>query len=454
MSFSANLDHLVSANSNGLLSTHPSWARVRLSDIAAILNGAPFDSERFSRDRGEPLLRIRDVTNATTDTKYDGPFDPQYWVEPGDLVVGMDGDFKCALWRGPRALLNQRVCRLTPDERFYLRRFLVLALPGYLSSINDHTSSITVKHLSSRTVGEIPLPLPPLAEQRRIVEALETHFTRLDAAVATLERARANLNRYRTSVIQATVGNRLIFEADDRGSTGWRMSSIGEIAVVGTGATPKRGTPKYYDDGDIPWVTSGALNDRVVATASEFVTEAALDETNLTVYPPGTLLVAMYGEGKTRGKCATLGIAAATNQAIAAITLRPEFVAYRSWVRLVLEAQYSAMRRMASGGVQPNLNLSLVRSVAVPLPPEAQALALVVEVERRLSLIEAAERLLSTNEARVTRLRQTLLRTAFEGRLVPQDPRDEPASVLLDRIRDERAVTAATPKKKSARSRR
>src|SRR5690606_22102882 len=98
-----------------------------------------------------------------------------------------------ALWGGPRALLNQRVCKITPDEAVYRRRFLAYVLPGYLDAINAHTSSITVKHLSSRTVADIPLPLPPLPEQDRIIAALDALFTRLEAAVGALERVRANL---------------------------------------------------------------------------------------------------------------------------------------------------------------------------------------------------------------------------------------------------------------------
>ncbi|MEO5881270.1 MAG: hypothetical protein ABIQ06_02550 [Caldimonas sp.] len=99
---------------------------------------------------------------------------------------------------------------------------------------------------------------------------------------------------------------------------------------------------------------------------SELVTERALSETNLTLYPPGTLLVAMYGEGKTRGRCAELRISATTNQALAAIQIADP---HRRYLRLVLEGSCESMRKAASGGVQPNLNLSLVRAIVVPLPP-------------------------------------------------------------------------------------
>src|SRR5260370_40596089 len=105
----------------------------------------------------------------------------------------MDGDFNCTLWKGQTALLNQRVCKLSPREEFYRKKLLAYVLPGYLRAINSETSSVTVKHLSSHTIAEIPLPLPPLPEQDRIVGEIEKQFTRLDAAVAALNRDQATL---------------------------------------------------------------------------------------------------------------------------------------------------------------------------------------------------------------------------------------------------------------------
>ena len=215
MSFTESLEDLVEQNGNKLLSIHPSWERVRLVAVAQILNGFAFKSDKFSKDDGLPLIRIRDVRSDTTDTRYFGEYEDTYLVEPGSLLVGMDGDFHAAIWRGPTALLNQRVCKITPNEEHYDLRFLSYALPGYLNAINAHTSAITVKHLSSRTVADIPLPLPSLDEQRRIVDEIEKQFTRLDAAVEALRRVQANLKRYRASVLKAACEGRLVpTEAD------------------------------------------------------------------------------------------------------------------------------------------------------------------------------------------------------------------------------------------------
>ena len=176
MSFTESLlPSIVRDNHNGLLAVHRTWERTPLTEVAAILNGFAFKSSLFDACEGVPLVRIRDVLSDQTQTKYGGEYDDTYLVASGDLLIGMDGDFHCTIWQGGTALLNQRVCKVTPRED-YNQRFLAHVLPGYLKAINDHTSAITVKHLSSRTVTNIPLPLPPpdraathRREDRRVV---------------------------------------------------------------------------------------------------------------------------------------------------------------------------------------------------------------------------------------------------------------------------------------------
>lgn len=298
------------------------------------------------------------------------------------------------------------------------------------------------------------IPVPPVEQQREVVAYLDEQLSRLDASVAALLRAQANLKRCRASVLKAACEGRLVpteaelaraegrtFEtgaqllqgvlAERRARfsgekhkepaaphagcraqlpIGWTLSNVDQLAIVGTGATPKRDVPGFYTEGTIAWVTSGAVNQDFVDQATEFVTQRALAETNLTLYPPGTLLVAMYGEGKTRGRCAELRIPATTNQALAAIQLAEPV---RPYLRLVLEASYESMRKAASGGVQPNLNLSLVRAIPIPLPPLHEQHRIVAEADRRLSLIRGAEAQVSANLARTKRLRQSILQAAF-----------------------------------------
>ncbi|MBN8765504.1 MAG: restriction endonuclease subunit S [Thiobacillus sp.] len=210
MALTIPVAEIVESSRNPLLGKHESWGRVLLGDIATIQNGFPFKSSQFTRDEGMPLIRIRDVGADSSDTNYVGDYDPAFIVKAGDLLIGMDGDFNCARWRGPDGLLNQRVCRVILKSDIYHPKLLDYALPGYLGAINDMTSSVTVKHLSSKSIAEIPLPLPPMDQQKRIVAEIEKQFSRLDEAVANLKRVKANLKRYKAAVLKAAVEGRLV----------------------------------------------------------------------------------------------------------------------------------------------------------------------------------------------------------------------------------------------------
>jgi type I restriction enzyme S subunit len=125
----------------------------------------------------------------------------------------------------------------------------------------------------------------------------------------------------------------------------------------------------------------------------------------------------MYGEGKTRGKVSQMTIDAATNQACAALVFDGESTAHRAYVKLYFQKNYEDIRRLSSGGVQPNLNLSIVKNTRIPLPPIAQQEQILSEVDRRLSLAQRIDEAAEAGLLRAGRLRQAVLKVAFEGKL-------------------------------------
>jgi type I restriction enzyme, S subunit len=224
---------------------------------------------------------------------------------------------------------------------------------------------------------------------------------------------------------------------------GWAWATIDQVASVGTGVTPLKSNRAYFQGGSIPWVTSGALNDEVVTSASAHVTERAMLECRLELYPAGALLVAMYGEGKTRGKCAELGIPATINQAIAAIVFDGVAELSRAHVKTFLLDAYEAMRKKASGGVQPNLNLQIIKQLVIPLPSASEQALIRERLSEFLAKYCMMDVAVSLAHAQAAAQRKNLLRAAFAGQLVPQDPSDEPASELLARIRASRDAERA-----------
>jgi len=143
MSFGENIDEIVEKSNNGLHSVHHSWKRVRIGEIVSLVNGFAFKSSGFNDKEGTPIVRIRDVTRGVPGTFYRGPVnDPKMtFVDNGQIVIGMDGDFNCRIWNGGKALLNQRVCTLEAHQEFYSQKFLAFALPGYLRAFPDLTDS-------------------------------------------------------------------------------------------------------------------------------------------------------------------------------------------------------------------------------------------------------------------------------------------------------------------------
>jgi len=303
---------------------------------------------------------------------------------------------------------------------FYQLRFLKL---------QKLDSSTAIPSLRREDLEAQWLVLAPIAEQERIVAAIEEEFSRIDAGLAALEKAQARLEALNRRLLEDTIRSWWL-----RG----HAKRLCEVAAIGTGSTPLRSRGDYWTGGDIPWITSGLVNLPTIEQAGEFVTPRALEDHRLRLWPAGTLLIAMYGEGRTRGKCSELAFSATCNQACAAIVLHPEFAYLRPLVRLFFEYNYATTRRLASGGVQPNLNLTIVGQLEIPVP-DARTVESATKV--LLSARNALRRVSDEGarlRLRALSMRSTILRAAFSGRLASQDPRDEPAYALLERSRIKR----------------
>ncbi|HBA3386436.1 TPA: restriction endonuclease, partial [Escherichia coli] len=146
---------------------------VTLGKHIDILSGCAFPSSGFNRNNGVPLIRIRDILSGKTETYYEGSYDLKYLIKKGDLLVGMDGDFNREYWKGTDALLNQRVCKITPNPETLDKNFLYHFLQKELDKIHATTDVVTVKHLSVKKIQDIKIRLPSLKEQKRIAAILD-----------------------------------------------------------------------------------------------------------------------------------------------------------------------------------------------------------------------------------------------------------------------------------------
>ena len=448
---------------------------VPLEQLVDVVRGVSFPTEAKSKEPGPSRIACLRTTNVQEVVEWDDLLfvDERYLksedqcVRLGDILISMSNSLdlvgKCALvTHVPRRATFGTfiaVVRAKPgvNARFVFRAMRSPAFRAHIRDVASTTTNISNINASKLVAATVPLFGSRYCDE--VSSRIEELFSEIDEGERALERVGRLVERYRQSVLKAAVTGELTREWRARISTagvaasddlpaGWRRVAVEELCQVQTGATPKRGEARYFDNGTIPWVTSGAVNASRITEAIELITQAAIDETNAKVFPAGTLIVAMYGEGKTRGKISELGIAAATNQACAALLcadLKPEVKGY---LRLFFEQHYDDLRSQAAGGVQPNLNLSLIKQTVLPLPPQPEAREICDRVAVHLSQAKALGLELTRRRSAATALRQSILKAAFSGQLVPQDPNDEPASALLARLAAQPADAPATPRRR------
>ena len=323
-----------------------------------------------------------------------------------------------------------------------------------LNSIDYHkfVSGTTRLKLPQAPMRSIPLRIAPLAEQRRIVAAIEEHLSRLDAAVAGLKRVQAQLPRYRAAVLKAAVEGRLLqTEAGrcdgDALPTGWRSEPVADLAErvdYGTSA-------KTAEAGDIPVLRMGNIRDGTLVFDSLKYLPACHPEFPDLLLRAGDVLFNRTNSAELVGKSAAYsGHPSPCSFASYLIRVRFRAGCLPVYFVAVLNSLYG--RRWIADVVsqqvgQANVSGGKLKGFKIPLPPEEVQERIVAEIDRCLSVAAAVEQEVASGLAHAERLRQSILNHAFEGKLVPQDPNDEPASVLLERIRAARA-TGAAPKRK------
>jgi type I restriction enzyme, S subunit len=189
---------------------------------------------------------------------------------------------------------------------------------------------------------------------------------------------------------------------------GWEWVRVIDIVDVGTGSTPTKANLEYYN-GHIPWYTSSSTNNLIAETPETFITEKALKETNCKVFPAGSLIVALYGQGKTRGQISEIVVPGATNQAIAAMVFYETSMEIKRYVKYYFIKIYDELRSLAEGAAQPNLNVGKIKETLIPLPPFAEQQRIVAKVDRLMALCDRLEQQIDAATDKRTELLNALM---------------------------------------------
>ncbi|MES2572251.1 MAG: restriction endonuclease subunit S [Verrucomicrobiota bacterium] len=442
----------------------PGWEITRLEQVTSKVGSGstPRGGEVAYKKEGIPLVRSMNVIFfgfkrhglAYIDDRQASALD-NATVHSGDVLLNITGASIGRVTIAPRdmdgARVNQHVCIVRPikdlDARF-LNAFL--SSPEAQRLIFDENYGVTRQALTKQQVLDFKVPLPPFAEQKRIADKLDAVLRRVDACHTRLDRVPNLLKRFRQSVLAAATSGQLTEEwRAENGGEEWQKKKLTELGELGRGKSKHRprNDPRLYG-GPYPFIQTGdvANSGGWIKSHSQAYSEFGLAQSKL--WPAGTVCITIAANIADTAilsydACfpdSVVGFVAHPNECL------PEFV---KWTVDVIKDDLEAY---APATAQKNINLGVLYEVDLSIPPLPEQQEIVCRVEALFALADRIEARLSSVQKTVDRLTPSVLAKAFRGELVPQDPNDEPASTLLERLRAERTLPARTPKPRKARA--
>lgn len=430
---------------SGELELPPSWARLTLTDPGWFVPvGVPSFSNRkpyFSTGSIQETGRLPDGEFGFSDRPARANRLGQEWDV---LQARMSGSNKPVLVVGPLSgvLFSTGFMQWRPPvspETLGPWLFYAVQAPEFLSQRDRLASGTTQVALNDGNLAKITIPIAPIAEQRRIVEAIETRFTRLNAAIRALERARANLKRFRASALWSAFGSPSVV-------SGTRTVHLSEIADIQGGITLGKKRDPSEHTRLVPYLRVANVQRGFVDLSEVKSIEATEEEIRRLRLQPGDVL---FNEGGDRDKLGRgwvwegqISECIHQNHVFRARIRNgmalPRFVSHygNSVAQKFFWDQGKHTTNMAS------INRTSLGSLPISIPDIDIQRALLLDIERRLSIADRVAAEIEFGFKRCGRLRESILSSAFGGRLVPQDPNDEPASALLERIKMDHAASS------------
>jgi type I restriction enzyme S subunit len=290
-----------------------------------------------------------------------------------------------------------------------LRWLRIIFLANYLQEQLEAEAKGSTGYAAVRpkTLLACEFPLPSISEQRRIVARIEELASKIVEIRSLRQQALSD-----TDILARAAFSQI---REDLLRRDFPRKKIGQVAEVTSGGTPSREIATYWG-GNIPWVTSGELLDGDIYETEQHITREGLENSSAKLFPPGTVLVGLYGQGQTRGRTGRLMIEASTNQACCAIlpvpsVLEPRFTQY--WLR----GLYDEMRRESRDGAQPNWNGQMIKNIDIAIPPVSEQLRIVDHLDHLQKKVDALMRHQTQTAAEIEVFLPSVLDKAFKGGL-------------------------------------
>jgi type I restriction enzyme, S subunit len=408
------------------------WVRTTLGEIGDYLNGRGFKKTEW-RESGRPIIRIQNLTGTSDQFNYfDGEAEEHYIARDGDLLVSWAATLGVFMWRGPEAVINQHIFKVRTRIDPGFHRYLLLST---LNALQRQTHGSGMVHVTKSTFGGTQVALPPLNEQRRIAAAIEEQFSRLDAAQASIGAGSRRSATYRGAVIaQAYTGS----------SPARKIGDVASLSDGPFGSNLK--TSHYVEDGPrvirLQNIGNGVFRDERAHITDEHYARLAKH-----AVLPGDVIAASLGDRAPRACLVPPQLGRAIVKADC-VRIRPDANVDPSYLMWALNSRPVRMQAAAriKGIGRPRLGLGGIRDLVIPVPSLDRQQRIVAQLEQTLSLVGALNDAVEVAKARSIVLRRAILVRAFRGELVRQDPSDEPASAVLERIRAEREAASDRPR--------
>ena len=380
------------------------WRTVKLGEICKIVNGStPSRKEKAFWEGGDiPWFTIDDMREQGRDIFTTAQHVTQRAMEEKKvkLVPKNSVLLCCTASIGEAAIArkematNQQFNSLTPLTTDLSCEYLYYVTTTLKNKLLRVSGSTTISFVSVGKLKEIEIPLPPLAEQQRIVAKLDAAFAEIDRAVEAAKRQQEHLTRLSAAVLTFQLFRK-----------SWATKPLSDVLQTGAGGTPLKSEKHFYDGGNIPWLLSGAVCEKDITESKTHITEEGLANSSAKLFPAGTVLVAMYGA--TAGQVGILRTEAATNQAVCGIyphqNFLPEFLFY------YFTGYKSTLLNEVSGVAQPNLSQAKIRNVPLPVISVSDQRAVVRELDSAFSKIEALTDALSKKQNAYLSLKSAIL---------------------------------------------